>query len=211
MARKPQFAAQTPALVVADPAPHFVVSEPPMTESAPVALATAFEAPEPAPTALEAVPSTLAEAVTAPMQEAVKTLSVATAPLPQVRDTMREALEKSLADTRAKYVKAKTAAEETASALEASYATAKTGVAEINAKAIEALRASADANFDFMKSVFGVKTMSDYVTLHTEFARKQVEMLTGQTKEFSALAKKVADQSVEPIKAQVAKTLKIAV
>ena len=56
-----------------------------------------------------------------------------------------------------------------------------------------------------------MKTVADYVTLHSEFTRKQFETLTGTTKEISALAQKVATDSVEPIKAQVVKTLKIAV
>ena len=107
--------------------------------------------------------------------------------------------------------KAKSAADEAATALEASLATAKSGVAEINSKALEAVRAAADAQFDFVKSILGVKTVADYVTLHSEFTRKQFETLTGTTKEISALAQKVATDSVEPIKAQVAKTFKVAV
>ena len=39
---------------------------------------------------------------------------------------------------------------------------------------------------------------------------EQIETLTGQTKEFAALAQKIATDSAEPIKTQVAKTFKIA-
>ena len=44
-----------------------------------------------------------------------------------------------------------------------------------------------------------------------EFARKQIDAITGQTKEIGALAQKVATETAEPIKEQVAKTFKIAV
>ena len=62
-----------------------------------------------------------------------------------------------------------------------SFAAAKDGALAINAKGFEALRANADANFDFLKAVFAAKSLSDVVTLQTEFARKQVETFTSQT------------------------------
>ena len=112
-----------------------------------------------------------------------------------------------MSETRAAYSKAKTAADEAANALESSYAAAKTGVVAINAKALEALRANVDANFDFVKSAFAVKNVADYVALHGEFTRKQIDAITGQTKEIGALAQKLATETAEPIKEQVAKTL----
>ena len=166
-----------------------------------------------------AVPAAAAESVSAasesasfaaPLKEVAKIFEAPVASLTDIQEKVRTVIDKGLSETRANYAKAKSAADEAASAIEASYTSAKSGVVEINVKALEALRASADANFDFVKSIFGAKTMSEYVTLHTEFARKQVELLTGQTKELSALAQKVASESAETIKAQVAKTFKIA-
>ena len=164
---------------------------------------------------VEAAP--VVEAVTAPaaapapIADVTKLFEAPMKSMTEMQEKVRVALEKGLTETRANYAKAKSAADEATSAIETSLATAKTGVVEINTKAIEALKATAEANFDFMKSIFAAKTMSDYVTLHTEFARKQVEMMTGQSKEIGALAQKVATDSVEPIKAQVAKTFKVAV
>jgi len=170
-------------------------------EPAPV-VETVAAAPEPA--VAEPV------AAAAPLKDVAKIFEAPLASLTDIQDKVRTVIDKGLSETRANYCKAKSAADEAASAIETSYASAKSGVVEINVKALEALRASADANFDFVKSVFGAKTVSEYVTLHTEFARKQVELLTGQTKELSALAQKVATESAETIKAQVAKTFKIA-
>ena len=135
----------------------------------------------------------------------------AAAPAAEIQQSVRSALEKGVVESRAAFAKAKTAADETVSAFEVSFAAAKDGALAINAKAFEALRANADANFDFLKAVFAVKSLPDLVTLQTEFARKQVETITGQSKDFGALAQKAMADAVEPIKEQVAKSFKIAV
>lgn len=188
---------EEPVAAAPAPAEEFVAAA-----SAPVeqTVAMATNIAEAATPAHAVVPPELGKMFEAP----VKSMTEAQA-------KVREFIEKGISQTRANLTKAKSAADEASSALEASFATAKSGVVEINVKALEALRASADANFDFAKSVLGVKSVSDYVTLHSEFARKQIETLTGQTKEFATLAQKVATESVEPIKAQVAKTFKVAV
>ena len=152
------------------------------------------------------------ETVVAPVAAAVD--QAAKAPLEslsEIHGNLRTVVEKGLVETRAAYAKAKTTADETAGALETSYAAAKAGVVAINTKAFEALRANLEANFDFVKSAIAVKNVSDYVTLQGEFARKRLEAMTDQTKEIGELAQKLASQTVEPIKDQVAKTFKIAV
>ena len=184
-------AAFAEASAAAAPAPVHIEA------SAPVAAAVAESA-------VAAVPARVVPHEVARMFEApAKTMT-------EMQDKMRAMIEKGLSETRGAYAKAKSAADEANDALEASFVTAKTGAAEINVKVLEAFRASADANFDFVKSVLGVKSIADYVTLHGEFARKQIETLTGRTKELTALAQKVATDSAEPIKTQVAKTFKIA-
>lgn len=125
------------------------------------------------------------------------------------QERVRSLVETGIYESRASYMKVKSAADEAAHALEASYASAKHGAAEISVKALGALRATADANFDFAKSALRAKTASDYVALHSEFARKQIDMLNSQTKAMGELAQKVAVETMEPIKAQVAKTLRL--
>ena len=211
MANSPKKSPAVPAPVEAPapfeaPAPVEMMApidapDPVAAAAAPIAAAAAFaeakaaEAPAPAPAASPDV----AKMLEAPVKS-----------ITEMQEKLRAMIEKGLSQTHANFTKAKTAADEANSALEASFKTAKTGVAEINVKALDALRASADANFDFVKSVLGVKSVADYVTLHSEFARKQIETLTGQTRELTALAQKVATESAEPIKTQVAKTFKIA-
>jgi phasin len=133
------------------------------------------------------------------------------APAAEIQQSFRSAFEKGVVESRAAFTKAKTAADETASAFEMSFAAAKDGALSINTKAFEALRVNADANFDFLKAVFAVKSLPDLITLQTEFARKQVETITSQSKDFGALAQKALADAVEPIKEQVARSLKLAV
>ncbi len=133
------------------------------------------------------------------------------APAAEIQRSFRSALEKGVVESRAAFAKAKTAADETANVFEVSFAAAKDSALAINAKAFETLRANADANFDFLKAVFGAKSLSDLMTLQTEFARKQVETMTSQTKDFGALTQKAMVDAIEPIKEQVAKSFRIAV
>jgi phasin len=140
-----------------------------------------------------------------------KAAEAVSAPIAEMQENVRKAVEKGVSDTRAAYAKAKAAAEEAAGALEASYSTAAKGLVEFNAKALEALRVNAEANFDFIKSVISAKSVSEFVTLQSEHASKQAEAISAQAKEIAALAQKVATESAEPIKSHVAKTLKMAV
>ena len=123
----------------------------------------------------------------------------------------RGALEKGIAESRTAFAKLKSAADETATAFEASLAAAKDGAVAINAKAFEVLRANADANFDFMKAALATRSLPDFFALQSDFARKQIEAMSGQSKDFGALTQKAMAQTVEPIKGQVAKSFKIAV
>jgi phasin len=132
------------------------------------------------------------------------------APIAEVQETVRNVVEKSVADTRDAYAKAKAAAEEATGALESSCATAAKGILELNAKALEVVRVNAEANFDFLKSVIGVKSVSEFVALQSEHVRKRAEAISAQAKEMSALSQKIATETAEPIKSQVVKTFKLA-
>src|ERR1700728_3607099 len=161
----------------------------------------------------------LAVSAAAPVEAAVATVSaalrsepqLAAAPAAEIQQSFRSALEKSVVESRAAFAKAKTAADEAASAFEVCFAAAKDGALAVNAKTFEALRVNADANFDFLKSVFAAKSLSDVIALQTEFARKQVETMTSQTKDIGALTQEAMADAVEPIKEQVAKSFKSAV
>ena len=132
-------------------------------------------------------------------------------PAAEMQESVRNALEKGVAESRAAFAKAKATADEAANAFELCFAAAKDGAIAINAKALEALRANAESNFDFVKASFAAKSLSDLVALQGEFTRKQIDAVTVQVKDIGALAQKSMVASIEPIKEQFAKTFKIAV
>ena len=150
-------------------------------------------------------------AIETPAEVAAEVSDTLVAPAAEMQQSVRAALEKGVSDTRAALAKAKTSADEADNVFETSFNAARDGVIAINAKAFEAFRANAEANFDFLKASFAAKSLSDLVALQNEFARKQVEAITGQAKEFGALAQKTARDAFEPIKEQAAKSFKLAV
>jgi hypothetical protein len=165
--------------------------------------------------ALSAAPAepgaSLAEFAAAPAPSgSAQTFGAPAAALTQIQDQLRAAAEMGLAETRSAYGKAKVAATEAVDALETSYAAARAGVVAINAKALESLTANVEANFDFVKSAFAVGGFADYVALQSAFASARLDAAAGQAKAIGELAQKTAVDSLEPIKAQVAKSFKLA-
>jgi phasin len=126
----------------------------------------------------------------------------------EVPAAFRDLAEKSIAQAKAGYEKMKSAAEETTTVLEDTYAKASKGTTEYNLKLIEAARINTNAAFDFATELFNAKSLSDVVELSTAHLRKQVEAMTAQTKELTSLAQKVASETAEPIKEGVGKVFK---
>jgi phasin len=143
--------------------------------------------------------------------ETAKAMEAPMAAAKDIGENMRALVEKGIVESRARYVQAKSVAEETSAAVEASYGATRDGVVAFNVKTIEAIKADTDANFELFKSLAAAKSVSELVTLQTEFARKRFETATSRGKELAELARKVADEAVAPIKAHVAKTFKVAV
>jgi hypothetical protein len=169
----------------------------------------------PRKTALPAGPvepaASVAESVAAPAPSPSPQIFAAPdATLAELHGQLRAAAEKGLAETRSAYVKTKVAAEAAADALETSYAAARAGVVAINVKALELLTANVEANFDFLKLAFGVGGFADYVALQGEFASARLDAVAGQAKAIGELAQKTALEALEPIKAQVEKSFKLA-
>ncbi len=129
-------------------------------------------------------------------------------PKMEVPAAFREFAEKGVAQTKDAYEKMKAVAEQGTEMLETCYSTASKGSTEYGMKMIEITRANTNAYFDFVESLFGVKSPSELVELSTAHARSQFETLTGQGKELAALAQKVATDTAEPIKSGVSRAMK---
>ncbi len=132
-------------------------------------------------------------------------------PAMEMQESMRNALQKGVVESRAAFAKAKASAEDAANAFELSFAAAKDGVVAFNAKAFAVARANAEANFEFVKASLAVKSVPDLVALQNDFARKQTDAVVVQFKDLAELAKKTVVETFEPIKDQVTKSFKIAV
>jgi hypothetical protein len=142
------------------------------------------------------------------VEEAV---AAAVEPAAEFQDCVRTALEKGVTESRAAFARAKASADDASKAFESSFAAAKDGVVAVNAKALEALRANTEANLDFIKASLAVKTLSDLIAMHSEFARKQIEAVSVQVKDLGALAQKTVIETIEPVREKVSKTFKMAV
>ena len=129
-------------------------------------------------------------------------------PSMEVPAAFREFAEKGVAQTKDAYEKVKAAAEQATQVLETVYSTASKGSTEYGQKVIEIARTNTNTHFDFVASLFGVKSVSDLVELSTAHARTQFEAFSAQTKELATLAQKVATESSAPIKTGVEKAMK---
>ena len=89
-------------------------------------------------TAPRAAAAPLSDAVPAVAETAAEVVEASIEPVAGMQESVRAALEKGVAKSRAAFVKAKVSADEAASAFEQSFTAAKDGVIAINAKALEA-------------------------------------------------------------------------
>ena len=129
-------------------------------------------------------------------------------PKMEIPAAFREIAEKSVSQAKETYEKMKSAAEEATDMLEDTYATATKGCSDYGLKMIEVARENTNAAFDFSTQLMTVKSLSEAVELSTGYARKHFETLTAQTKELTALAQKVATETVEPLKEGVSSAFK---
>ena len=123
------------------------------------------------------------------------------------QENLRCATEEALVQTRAAYDKLKHVAEEVTDTFESSYVTVTRGFGELNQKAIEGLKAQADANFEHFKALAAAKSLPEAFTLQTDHARKQFEVISSQMTELATLAQKVVVKAAEPLKSTFDKSL----
>jgi phasin len=110
----------------------------------------------------------------------------------QFPEYFREFTEKSVEQAKENYARIRNAAEGATDMVEDSYLTATRGATEFNMKAIEALRTNVNSSFDYARELMGAKSFSEALELSASHMRQQFESLSGQAKEFSELARKVA-------------------
>lgn len=142
-------------------------------------------------------PAAAAEAVDTAIQSAM-------APINSFQEKVRETAEKGMEQVRAQYETVKDAAEKATGKMEESFNVVKTGTIEFNVRALELARNNINASFDHMKTLFGAKSVQEFVTLNSDFAKAQMAVVSEQAKELAALSQKTATDAAEPVKSVVA-------
>lgn len=117
----------------------------------------------------------------------------------EVGEVIRQSAELTMEQARTSYDRMRLAAEEATANIEAAVAAASSGVAELNLKAIDAVKTSTDAAFELVRAMADAKTFADVLSLQTEHMRKQFETMNAQAKEFAELAGKVSVRAMAPL------------
>lgn len=125
-------------------------------------------------------------------------------------EDVRKFAEKGVTQTREAFEKLNATAKDAAGSFDASAAIVLKGLSEFNAKALEAVQANTALTFDFLAELAAVKGANEIIPLQSAYAEKQFKALNEQAKDLSALAQKIAKESIEPIKGQIEKSAKVA-
>ena len=125
----------------------------------------------------------------------------------EMQEHVRRTAEQSVEQSKLIFEKLKTAAEEATSSVETSLSTISKGVSEIHLKTLDVFKVNSDAQFAFVKALLATKSISEAITLQGEHAKTSFAALNAQAKELAALIQQVSTDSVEPIKATLAKNM----
>jgi phasin len=196
--RKPKPSpASEPLVAIPDPDQAIAAAMAPV-EAAPEILAAT--APQPTE-ALAAAQATAGDFQALLKENTEKALAEAQA----TQERLRVAAEQGLEQTRAAYAKIKAAAEEATSTLETSYAAAAKAWGALHSKAIDVVKANADAHFDHVKAVLAAKSIPEVIGLHTEHLKARLQAANEQIQDLASTAQKAASDAGEPIKAILSK------
>jgi phasin len=115
-----------------------------------------------------------------------------------VHETLRQAVETGLEQTRTTYEEFKMGAEGISSALDASFTAVSHGVGELNAKAVEILRNETVSAFDLLQALMTAHSLPEALALQSRHLRTHFESATLQAKDFMRLAQKIATDTAAP-------------
>jgi phasin len=123
-----------------------------------------------------------------------------------VPESVRALAEKTVNQSREAYERGKEALEESIDALERSFDAAGQGATAFNRKLIDLAQRNLNSVFDLAKSLAGAKNLAEIVDLQSAFIRHQFDVFASQAGEIRALTSKIASDTTEPIKHQVARS-----
>lgn len=126
----------------------------------------------------------------------------------QATDQFRAFAEKGVEQSKEAYSRLKSGAEEAQKVAEITYETAKAASTELSLKSIAAMRTSAEAGFNHLEALVGVKSLSELVELQTSYLRKSFETMVEQAKDFQSVSSKAVEDVAKPAKNAFEKAMK---
>ncbi len=123
-----------------------------------------------------------------------------------VPESVRALAEKTVNQSREAYERGKDALDEAIDSIERSFDAAGQGATAFNHKLIDLAQRNLNSAFDLAKSLAGAKTLGEIVELQSAFIRHQFDVFASQSNEIRALTSKIAADTAEPIKNQVARS-----
>ena len=108
--------------------------------------------------------------------------------------------EQSMSRTKESYEKLQAASGEIVDILSETYSTHARTTADCGIKVIEIAGANTNSAFDFLTKLMDTKSLSEIIQLSATQSRKNFEVTSAQNRELWELARKVASETVEPIK-----------
>src|SRR4051794_33188195 len=93
----------------------------------------------------------------------------------------------------------KTAATETATAMQDTYRAASKGAVHFNLQLLETAQNNVNAAFGFARQLMQLQSPSEFFEVSAAHARKQWEVLTEQTRHLAAAAQKVTSEAAQPL------------
>jgi phasin len=120
-----------------------------------------------------------------------------------VPEAVRAMAEKTVAQTREVYERAKGTLDASIEMFERTFDAAGQGAVAFNRKIIDIAQRNVNSVFDLAKSLASAKDLPEVVELQAAYWQKQFSALTAQAEEVRALSTKVTADAGEPLKAHV--------
>jgi phasin len=133
------------------------------------------------------------------MNTNTKTTS-ARSPNTDATQQFREVTETGAKQSKETFEKIGAATTEAAEVMTNVCSTALKGLQDYNSKLAEFTQTNTKSAFEFVQSLAGVKSPSEFVQVSTEHAKHQFETMAEQTKQLAVLTQQVTLTTAEPIK-----------
>ena len=170
------------------------------------AVAASVEAKAPAPK--KASPTTKKAASEAPaVAAALFAMPSYDMPSSLPSQDMVDMAEKTIAKARDFYEQTKSGLQEQSSAIEKSIELATESSKDLQGKMVDAANANIEAGFSFLNGLVAAKTISEAIEFQTEFAAKQFETVSTQSKEIQDSLTKSLEETTAPMKAAAGKAM----